>query len=62
MLNRSILFFCPMAGLTGDFNTLAEQIAADKIYVTTIAIGDAARTSCKRLRSEAKETMCLFTM
>ena len=27
----------------GDFNTLAEQIAADKIYVTTIAIGDAAR-------------------
>ena len=27
----------------GDFNTLAEQIAADDIYVTTIAIGDAAQ-------------------
>ena len=27
----------------GDFNTLAKQIAADDIYVTTIAIGDAAR-------------------
>ena len=28
----------------GDFNALAEQIAADDIYVTTIAIGDAAQT------------------
>ncbi len=27
----------------GDFDTLAERIAADKIYVTTIAIGDAAQ-------------------
>ena len=27
----------------GDFNTLAEQIAVDRIYVTTIAIGDAAQ-------------------
>ena len=28
----------------GDFNTLADRIAADEIYVTTIAIGDAAQT------------------
>ena len=27
----------------GDFNTLADRIAADDIYVTTIAIGDAAQ-------------------
>ncbi len=38
----------------GDFNTLAEQIAADDIYVTTIAIGDAAQTLMQAIAEQGR--------